>query len=174
MKHLKGLFVIAFSFLFLFAVSAQTPEQNLKKLGITLPEASQPVANYVKFRKVGKLVYLAGHGPCDLSAVKLGKVGKDLTQEEGYVAARETGICLLSTLKMAIGDLSKVKQVVRVVGMVSSAPDFYNQPEVVNGCSDLLTEVFGEAGKHTRAAVGMAVLPRNIPVEITMIVEVED
>ncbi len=152
----------------------QTPEDKLKELGIELPEASQPIANYVKYRQVGNLVYLAGHGPCDMSGLKYGKVGKDLTIEEGYAAARETGICLLATLKGAIGDLSKVKQVVRLVGMVSSAPDFYDQPEVVNGCSDLLTEVFGESGKHTRAAVGMAVLPSNIPVEITMIVEVRE
>ncbi len=150
---------------------AQSPEERLRELGIELPEASQPVANYVKFRQVGSLVYLAGHGPCSMGGLKYGKLGKDLTVEEGYQAARATGICLLSTLKMAIGDLGKVKQIVRVVGMVSSDPEFFDQPKVVNGCSDLLTEVFGEAGKHTRAAVGMAVLPNNIPVEITMIVE---
>jgi len=174
MRFLPHVFSFCLLVLSLGLLSAQTPEKKLQEAGIELPEASQPVANYVKFRKVGNLIYLAGYGPCSMEGLKYGKVGKDLTIEEGYQAARATGICLLATLKLAVGDLSRVKQIVRVVGMVSSDPAFFDQPKVVNGCSDLMTEVFGEAGKHTRAAVGMAVLPNNIPVEITMIVEVED
>ncbi len=155
--------------------SAQSPEAQLKKLGIELPSPSKPVANYVKYVKTGNLIFLAGHGPCGPEAEKYrGKVGKDLSIEQGYQAARLTGICLLSTLKDAVGDLSKVKRIVKVLGMVSSDPEFYDQPKVVNGCSDLMTEVFGEKGKHARAAVGMAALPNNIPIEIEIIVEVEE
>jgi enamine deaminase RidA (YjgF/YER057c/UK114 family) len=150
----------------------QTPEDNIGKLGITLPEPSTPVANYVKYVKTGNLIFLSGHGPC--SPGKNGKVGKDLSVDEGYEAARNTAICLLSTLKGAVGDLSKVKRIVRVFGMVNATPDFTDHSKVINGCSDLLTEVFGEDGKHVRAAVGMASLPGNIPVEIEMIVELKE
>ena len=156
-----------------FQMQAQKPEEKLSDLGITLPEASAPVANYVKYRQVGNLLFLSGHGPCG-GEFKRGKVGSDLTIEEGYQAARLTGVCLLATLKAAVGDLSKVKQVVRVMGMVNAAPEFEDHPQVINGCSDLLTEVFGESGKHVRAAVGMASLPSNIPVEIEMIVELRE
>jgi len=149
---------------------------GLKKLGIKLPPTSKPVANYVKFVKTGHLIFLAGHGSCDATSPSSmhGKVGQDLTVEQGYAYAREVGLCLLSTLKSAVGDLNKVKRVVRVFGMVNSAPDFYDQPKVINGCSDLLVEIFGEKGKHARAAVGMASLPVNIPVEIEMTVEIEE
>lgn len=148
---------------------AQTPEERLTELGITLPEVSQPVANFVKWRQVDNLIFLAGHG----SALK-GKLGGELTTQEGYEAARQTGIVILATLKAACGgDLSKVKQFVKVHGMVASTPNFYEQPQVINGFSDLMVEVFGEKGKHARAAVGHAVLPFNIAVEIEVIVEVE-
>jgi enamine deaminase RidA (YjgF/YER057c/UK114 family) len=155
--------------------SAQTtlrPEENLKKLGITLPAAPTPVANYVTSVRVGNLLFLAGHGPT--AATPAGKVGKELTLEQGYQAARATGLNLLATTRAALGSLDKVKRVVKVLGMVNSAPGFADQPRVINGFSDLMVEVFGEAiGKHARSAVGMAELPNNIPVEIEMILEVE-
>ena len=157
----------------LYTAQAQTasPEARLAELGIELPEPSQPVANYVKWVQTGNLIFLAGHGPCDIRVT--GKVGADLTIEQGYEQARETAICLLGSLKAAIGDLSRVKRIVRVYGMVNATEDFTQHPEVINGCSDLLVEVFGDRGRHARAAVGMASLPRNIAVEIEMVVEVE-
>ena len=167
---------LAFAFCLLFSgafsQTTQQIENKLKALGITLPEMSAPVANYAKYVRTGNLIFLSGHGPCG-GEFKNGKVGKDLTVEEGYAAARTTGICLLATLKHAVGgDWSRVKQIVKVNGMVHSAPDFTAQPQVMNGCSDLLVAVFGEKGKHARAAVGMVALPNNIPVEIDMVVEV--
>lgn len=155
--------------LFFNMTQAQTPEEKLEKLGIQLPEVKQPVANFVKFRKVGNLIYLSGEG-----SEQKGKLGTDLTVEEGYEAARETGIKILSSLKAATGDLGKIKQFVKVRGMVNSAADFYQQPQVINGFSDLMVEVFGEKGKHARAAVGHVSLPSNIAIEIEVIVEVED
>ncbi|MEL0299287.1 MAG: RidA family protein [Flavobacteriaceae bacterium] len=155
--------------------SAYDPEARLKDLGITLSEPSSPVANYVNTVLTGNLLYLSGKGPLQANGEYIqGKVGEDLTIEEGYQAARITGINLISALKSAVGDLKKVKQIVRVTGMVNAASDFTEHPKVVNGCSDLLVEVFGERGKHTRAAVGMGSLPSNIAVEIDMIVEVEN
>ncbi|MGC6402650.1 MAG: RidA family protein [Flavobacteriaceae bacterium] len=155
--------------------SAYDPEARLKELGITLSEPSSPVANYVNTVLTGNLLYLSGKGPLqDNGEYIQGKVGEDLTIEEGYQAARITGINLISALKSAVGDLKKVKRIVRVTGMVNAASDFTEHPKVVNGCSDLLVEVFGERGKHTRAAVGMGSLPSNIAVEIDMIVEVEN
>ncbi len=150
-------------------IQAQTPEERLREMDIELPTPSAPVANYVKYVQTGNLLFLSGHGPCDREF--LGKVGQDLTIEQGYASARNTGICLLATLKGAVGDLSKVKRIVRVFGMVNATTDFTDHSKVINGCSDLLTEVFGESGKHVRAAVGMSSLPGNIPVEIEMIVE---
>ncbi len=150
-------------------VFSQTPEENLENLGIQLPEVSAPIANYVKWRKVGNLLFLAGDG----SEVK-GKLGNDLSIEQGYEAARKTGIEIIATLKAATGDLSKIKQFVKVRGMVNSTPDFYDQPKVINGFSDLMVEVFGEKGKHARAAVGHCSLPSNIAVEIEVVVELEE
>lgn len=147
---------------------SQTPEEKLKELNIELPEPTKPVANYVKAVRTGNLLYLSGHG----SSIK-GKLGKDLTIEEGKEAARQTAIALLATTKAYLGDLSKVKRIVKVLGMVNSDPEFYDQPAVINGFSDLMVEVFGEKGKHARSAVGMVSLPSNIAVEIEMIVEVE-
>ena len=154
------------AFTFYLPALAQTPEEKLKEMNITLPEVSQPVANYVKWRKVGNLLFLAGDGT-DLK----GKLGKDLTIEQGYEAARKTGIDILATLKAACGDLSNIKQFVKVRGMVNSAPNFYDQPKVINGFSDLMVEVFGEKGKHARVAVGHNTLPFNIAVEIEVVVE---
>ena len=151
------------------------PEARLAELGIVLPEPSVPVANYVKAVRSGNLIFLSGHGPyrSDGTLVK-GKLGKDLSIEEGYEAARLTGLALLSSLKSEIGDLSKVRRVVKVFGMVNADPLFTDQPKVINGCSDLLVEVFGERGRHARAAVGMASLPVGIAVEIDMVVEIEE
>jgi enamine deaminase RidA (YjgF/YER057c/UK114 family) len=156
------------------AESSPGPEARLKEKGITLPEAGKPVGNYVEYVRVGNLLFLAGHGPSPQWRGK-GKVGKDVTLEQGYQAAREAGLRLLATTREALGSLDKVKRVVRIFGMVNSAPGFGDQPKVINGCSDLMTEVFGEAnGKGTRSAVGMAELPFGIPVEVEMILEVSD
>lgn len=150
------------------------PEARLQELGITLSTPPSPVANYVNTVLTGNLLYISGKGPLQDDGTYIqGKVGENLSLEEGYQAARITGINLISTLKAAVGDLKKVKRIVRVTGMVNAASDFTEHPKVVNGCSDLLVAVFGEKGKHTRAAVGMSSLPSNIAVEIDMIVEVE-
>jgi len=153
---------------------AHDPEARLAALGITLPPAPSPVANYVNGVQTGNLIFLAGKGPkrADGSEVH-GKLGKDLGIEEGYEAARITAINQLAVLKTMLGDLGRVKRVVKVLGMVNSDPDFVEQPAVINGFSDLIVEVFGERGRHARAAVGMVSLPRGQAVEIEMIVEVE-
>jgi len=150
-------------------------DKKLKDLGITLPEPSKPVANYVKAVRTGNLIFLAGHAPQKPDGTYVtGKLGRDLTIEQGYEAARLTALSLLSTLKTQVGDFNKVKHVVRITGMVNCMPDFGDQPKVINGCSDLLVAVFGDKGKHARSAVGMASLPFNTAVEIEMIVEVDE
>lgn len=150
-------------------------EQKIKDLGIVLPEASAPVANYVNAVRSGNLLFLAGKGPGlpDGSFIT-GKVGQDLTIEEGKAAARLVAINQLAVLKAELGDLNKVKRVVKVLGMVNCNSDFTQQPQVINGFSDLMVEVFGEKGKHARSAVGMNALPMNIAVEVELIVEIED
>ena len=176
---MKKLVIIIFSAIFLHpAVSnAQNKidaEKRLKDLGIQLIKPPAPIANYVKAVRVGNLVYLSGHGPDKPDgSVVTGKVGTDLTVEQAKDAARLTGISLLSTLKAEIGDLNKVKRIVKVLGMVNAVPTFEQHPQVINGCSDLMVEVFGENGKHARSAVGMSSLPKNIAVEIEMIVELK-
>lgn len=154
---------------------AQTPEENLKSLGITLPLQSSPIANYVNYVRTGNLICFSGTGPndADKGMVKR-KLGRDLTIDQGREAARITGINMMANLKNAIGDLSKVKRIVKVLGMVNSTEDFTDQPKVINGFSDLMVAVFGEKGKHARSAVGMMALPLNMAVEIEMIVEVEN
>ncbi len=149
-------------------------EQRIKDLGITLTEPAPPVANFVHAVTSGNYVFLAGHGPqkADGSWMR-GKVGDDIGIEEGRAAARLTAINMLSTLKAEIGDLNRVKRIVKVHGMVNSSETFTDQPKVMNGFSDLMVEVFGEKGKHARAAVGMQQLPFGIPVEIEMVVEIE-
>jgi enamine deaminase RidA (YjgF/YER057c/UK114 family) len=169
MKLKQILFALLLAVSLPFISNAQNPEAKIKELGITLPEVGQPMGTYVKWRQVGNTLYLAGNGP-DV----FGKVGDDLTVEEGYQAARETGIEILAVLKAATGDLSRIKQFVKVLGMVNSAPDFTMHPAVINGFSDLMVEVFGEDGKHARSAVGVAALPNNIAVEIEVIVELKD
>ena len=171
------LFVFLFSgtsaLLFAQDTGQYDPEANLKALGITLPEASNPVANYVNAVRVGNLIFLAGKGPNKPDGTYItGKLGAELTVAEGYEAARVTGINQLAVLKAELGNLNKVKRLVKVLGMVNATPDFTDQPEVINGYSDLMVEVFGQRGKHARAAVGMGSLPRGIAVEVEMIVEV--
>ncbi|MFD2203369.1 RidA family protein [Shivajiella indica] len=155
--------------------STWNAEKKLEELGITLPEASSPVANYVNAVRVGNLLFLSGKGPGlpDGSYIT-GKVGEDLSIEEGREAAKLVGIAQLAVLKSELGDLNKVKRIVKVLGMVNCSPEFTQQPQVINGFSDLMVEVFGEKGKHARSAVGMNALPMNIAVEIEVIVEVED
>lgn len=150
-------------------------EARLQELGIELPELGAPVANFVLAVRTGNLVFCSGNGPLKSDGTWItGKVGTDLTIEEGYEAARLTGIQQLAVLKAELGDLNKVKRIVKVLGMVNSDPNFTDQPKVINGFSDLMVEVFGEKGKHARAAVGMSSLPFGIACEIEMIVEVED
>ena len=147
--------------------NAQTPEQKLKEMGLEIPEVSLPIANYVKWKQVGNLLYLSGGGP------KIyGKVGADLSVEEGYQAARETGLEVIAVLKAATGDLSRIKQFVKVLGMVNCVPSFERHPYVINGCSELFASVWGEEnGIGVRSAVGMGSLPDNIPVEIEALFE---
>ena len=149
------------------------PESKLKELGIELSNPSSPVANYVNSVRSGNLLFISGKGPLknDGNYIK-GKLGYDLTIEQGYEAARITAINLISTVKASVGDLKKVKRVLKVTGMVNAAPNFTDHPKVVNGCSDLIVEVFGDRGKHARSAVGMVSLPSNIAVEIEVVVEV--
>jgi enamine deaminase RidA (YjgF/YER057c/UK114 family) len=150
-------------------------EARLVDLGISLPPASPPVANYVPSVRTDNLVYLAGTASKDLAGNLItGKVGADLTTDQGYQAARLTGIYLLSALKAEIGDLNKVTRVVKVFGMVNADPTFTAHPTVINGISDLLVAVFGDCGRHARTAVGMGSLPFGIAVEIDMVVEVAD
>ena len=170
--------VLASSAALLLAVDASvvaaqgSAEENLRRKNITLPQVATPAANYVRAVRTGNLLFLSGSGPGN--AAPRGKLGADLTVEQGYQAARATGLVLLANLRDAVGSLDKVKRIVKVLGMVNSTPEFTDQPRVINGFSDLMVEVFGEAkGKHARSAVGMAALPGNIPVEIEMIVELE-
>lgn len=150
-------------------------EGKIEEMGIQLKEPSPPAGNYVNAVRTGNLIFMAGKGPnLPEGGYVTGKVGDNLTVEEGYEAAKLVAYAQLSALKAEIGDLNKVVRIVKVLGMVNCAPDFGNQPEVINGFSNTMVEVFGDRGKHARAAVGMASLPRNIAVEIEMIVEVRD
>jgi enamine deaminase RidA (YjgF/YER057c/UK114 family) len=149
-------------------------EQRLQELGIELATPTSPMANYVNAVRTGNLLYLAGKGPgLPGKPLPTGKVGRDFTVEQAYVHARETGLSLIAVMKAELGDLDRVKRIVKVLGMVNAIPEFGNQPEVINGCSDLFVEVFGDRGRHARSAVGMGSLPRGIPVEIEVIVEIE-
>ncbi len=142
---------------------------RLSQLGIDLPPVSAPVGNYLGCVVVDDLVHVGGHGPVGGPERFVGKVGSDLTVEDGYRAARATGLSILATLAAELGSLDRIDRIVKVFGMVNVAPGFTRTPEVVDGCSDLLVEVFGGAGRHTRSAVGMAELPFDIPVEIELI-----
>jgi enamine deaminase RidA (YjgF/YER057c/UK114 family) len=156
------------------SLSAQDPEARLKELKIELPAINKPLANYVHVVRSGNLLFLAGKGPskADGSYI-LGKVGTDLTIEQGREAARLTAINQLAVLKAELGDLNKVKRIVKVLGMVNCDGSFKDHPKVINGFSDLLVEIFGDRGRHARSAVGMCSLPNNMAVEIELIVEVE-
>jgi enamine deaminase RidA (YjgF/YER057c/UK114 family) len=151
-------------------VQRATPEQRLEELGLTLPAPRKAAGNYVGCVRTGNLLFTAGQGTDEWR----GKLGRDLTVEEGYLAARQCMLNLLSVVKQEIGELSKVKRIVKVLGFVNSDPEFTDQPKVMNGASDLLVEIFGEKGKHGRSAVGMAQLPHNNAVEVEMIVEIEE
>ncbi len=172
---MKKYFLFAISIVIAVASIAQSPEQKLKVKGIVLQEPSKPIANYVHVVRTGNLLFLAGKGPAKPDGTYItGKVGAELSIEEGIEAARLTGINLLAVLKSELGDLNKVKRIVKVLGMVNCYPDFKDHSKVMNGFSDLMVAVFGEKGKHARSAVGMSSLPMNMAVEIEMIVEVED
>jgi enamine deaminase RidA (YjgF/YER057c/UK114 family) len=168
--------VLLLSVLFLCFQSSfsQKIEKRLTELSIVLPKVQPPIASYVNAVRTGNLIYLSGKGPTSSDGKFIsGKVGVDLTLEEGKAAARNTGLNLLAALKAEIGDLDKVKRIVKVLGMVNCPTDFTQQPQVINGFSDLMVEVFGDKGKHARSAVGVGSLPANMAVEIEMIVEVE-
>ena len=149
-------------------------EARLKELGIVLPSLGTPVANYLPYRLAGNILYLAGQGPRDESGKQLtGKLGKDIGVEEGYRRARLVGLGLLAAMRDALGSLDRVDYIVKLLGMVNAVPDFNDSPKVINGCSDLLVEVFGDAGRHARSAVGNVMLPNQISVEIEGIVAVK-
>lgn len=153
---------------------AETPEEKLAGMGIELVEPGSPQGLYVPAVTTGKLVFLSGHGPRKPDGTYVtGKVGSDISIEEGQLAARYTCIALLASLQQEIGELSRVKRIVRVFGMVNVADGFNQTPAVINGCSQLLVDVWGENGRHARAAVGMAELPFDIAVEIEMVVELK-
>lgn len=152
-----------------------SPEKRAAELGLDLNQPSSPVANYVPAVRVGNLLFLSGHGPrrSDSSDMITGKVGSDLSVEEGYDAARLVAAQLLASIKREVGSLDNVRRCVKALGMVNAAADFTQHPQVINGFSDLMVEVFGEDGKHARSAVGMGSLPNNIAVEIELIVELK-
>jgi enamine deaminase RidA (YjgF/YER057c/UK114 family) len=157
------------------AQATKDPETRLKELGITLRTPGPPSANFVAAVRVGNIVYLSGQGPLKADGkFMIGKVGSEFNLEQAQAAARLTGICLLEALKAEVGDLNKVKRIVKVLGMVNAVPSFDQHSQVINGFSDLMVEVFGENGRHARSAIGLGSLPRNIPVEIEMIVEMKE
>ncbi len=152
-----------------------TAEEKLNRMGMALPPAAKPVGAYVPYLRTGNLIFTSGQLP--LKEGKLiyeGKVGADLTPEQGYEAARVTALNALAQIKAAVGDLEKIAQIVRLEGFVNSAPGFTGQPKVLNGASEFLIEVFGERGRHTRYAVGTSELPLNAPVELALTVEIKD
>lgn len=168
---------ISFLAFLLFALNtiAQTPEENLKKLKITLPSVAGPAANYVNAVRTGNLLFLAGKGPAKPDGKYItGKLGSDLTVEQGYEAARSVALAQIAVLKDELGDLSRVKRIVKVLGMINSTPEFTDHSKVMNGFSDTMVQVFGDKGKHARSSVGMCSLPFNIAVEVELVVEVED
>jgi enamine deaminase RidA (YjgF/YER057c/UK114 family) len=145
--------------------------QRLAELGITLPPVSPPAGNYVGCVVVGDMVHVGGHGPVDGSTIIRGKVGGDLSLAQARDAARMTALSILSTLQAELGDLDRIKRIVKVFGMVNVAPGFNRTPAVIDGCSDVLVDIFGDQGRHTRSAVGLAELPFDIAVEIELIAQ---
>ena len=150
--------------------AATSPEARLEALGLELPAVPTPAGNYVHAVRTGNLLFLAGKGPRNST----GKVGAEVSVEQAYEDAKEVGLILIAVLKQELGSLSRVTQIVKVLGMVNAVPEFGQQPKVINGCSDLFVEVFGDAGKHARSAVGMGSLPGGITVEIEAVIEISD
>lgn len=166
-------------FLFFMTIGSvvwgQTPEENLTDMGITLPKTPNPAANYVNAVRTGNLLFLAGKGPTNADGTYItGKLGETLSIEEGYNAAKSVAVNQIAVLKHELGDLSRVKRIVKVLGMVNTAPGFKDHSKVMNGFSDMMVAVFGEKGKHARSSVGMCSLPFDIAVEVELVVEVED
>jgi enamine deaminase RidA (YjgF/YER057c/UK114 family) len=151
-----------------------TPEERLAQMGLTLPPVPVPVANYVPYRFAGNFLYLSGQGPKRADdTYRAGRLGRDISIEDAYAEARLTGLQLLAVAKAALGDLSRIEAVVKLLGMVNAEPDFSDHPKVINGCSDLLVDVLGDAGRHARSAVGMGSLPNRMAVEIEVILLVK-
>jgi len=150
-----------------------SPEQRLEKMGLKLPAVPVPVANYVPWRFAGNLLYLSGQGPKQADGTyKIGRLGRDMSVDQAYQEARLTGLNLLAAAKAALGDLSRIEAVIKLLGMVNAEPDFSDHPKVINGCSDLFVDVLGEAGRHARSAVGMGSLPNQMAVEIEAIMQI--
>jgi enamine deaminase RidA (YjgF/YER057c/UK114 family) len=150
-----------------------TPEERLAELGLAVPEVAKPLASYVPAVRSGQHVYTAGQLPLrEGELITTGKVGGEVTEEQGLECARQCGLNALAAVRAEIGELSAIKRVVKVVVFVASTPDFTGQPAIANGASDLFGEVFGDAGRHARSAVGVAALPRDAPVEVELVVEV--
>jgi enamine deaminase RidA (YjgF/YER057c/UK114 family) len=173
---MKYLLISLFTLFFMNSQAQTTAEEKIKEMGLQLPPVTKPIANYVKYVRTGNLIFLSGHGPTKADGTNItGKVGTDLTAEQGYEAAKITALNLIATLRDALaGSLIKVKRIVKVNGYVNCGPEYKDHPKIINGCSDLLVAAFGKKGKHARAAMGMNSLPNNIAVEIEMIVEVEE
>ena len=147
-----------------------TPEQRLADMGLILPPVPVPVANYVPYRFAGNLLFLSGQGPKRPDGTyRIGRLGRDISIEDAYAEARLTGLQLLAVAKAALGELSRIEAVVKLLGMVNAEPDFSDHPKVINGCSDLMVDVLGDAGRHARSAVGMGSLPNRMAVEIEAI-----
>ena len=171
---MKKTFFIVF-LLLPWVVNAQTPEERIAKMGLTIADAPAPKANYVNAVRTGNLMYLAGKGPSDPDGKWItGKLGVDLSVDQGYEAAKIIAMTHVAVLKKELGDLSRVKRIVKVNGMINSAPEFTEHSKVMNGYSDMMVAIFGEKGKHARSSVGMCSLPYNIAVEVEIVVEVAD
>ena len=150
-------------------------EARVTELGLELPEAPAPGGNYTPMVQVGDICYVSGHGPLKPDGQMLkGRVGSEVSEEDGYVAARQVGLAMLATLRANLGSLDRVKRVVKVLGMVNAAPDFETHPKVMNGFGDLMVEVYGDPGRAARSAIGMGSLPGNISVEVEAIVQVTE
>lgn len=170
---MKNLFVSLLLLIPIWLI-AQTPEERIAAMGLTIADAPAPKANYVNAVCTGNLMYLAGKGPSDPGGKWItGKLGADLSVEQGYEAAKIIAMAHVAVLKSELGDLSKVKRIVKVNGMINSAPEFAEHSKVMNGYSDMMVAIFGEKGKHARSSVGMCSLPFNIAVEVEIVVEVE-
>jgi enamine deaminase RidA (YjgF/YER057c/UK114 family) len=149
-------------------------EARLKELQIELPKIPAPIGNFLPYRRVGQLLYLSGQGPRNAAGeISVGRLGKDCTVERAYSDARQIGLQMLATIRQAIGSLDHVEAIVKLLGMVNAEPEFGEHPKVINGCSDLLVEVFGDQGKHARSAVGMGSLPNRMTVEIEAIIQIK-